>query len=157
MKVTCIRDIRLPTATGSILAVDGRFFGFCLEDEDRGLSVGQSVTEMQKRKIKEETAIPYGTYTIAWTMSNRWRRMMMELVDVPVFQGIRPHGGNVETHTAGCPLVGLHRTVVDIELKITDSSAAVEWLTRRFLEDKDKGIPSTWEVTPPTSPPTRPP
>ena len=77
------------------LHVDGEFFCHTLEDEKRA----------DGKKVKHKTAIPVGIYKVILTVSNRFKRLMPLLVDVPMFSGIRMHGGNDSGDTSGCPLV----------------------------------------------------
>jgi hypothetical protein len=58
-------------------------------------------------KIDGITAIPAGTYEVVITMSNRFKKPMMLLKDVPGFSGIRIHSGATELHTEGCLITGL--------------------------------------------------
>jgi len=76
----------------------GEFQCFTLEDPVR-----------HGRKIPGRTAIPAGRYKVAYTWSNRFRRMLPLLVDVPGFAGIRIHPGNTAADTSGCILVGRSR------------------------------------------------
>lgn len=76
------------------LYIDGKFQCFTLEDEFRTI------------KVKNETRIPSGTYRVAWTYSNRFKRDMLLLEQVPGFAGIRIHSGNTDKDTSGCILVG---------------------------------------------------
>lgn len=80
------------------LFIDGEFFCHTLEDKKRADGV----------KVKHETAIPAGTYKVILTMSNRFKRVMPLLVNVPMFSGIRMHGGNDSEDTSGCPLVAFN-------------------------------------------------
>lgn len=61
-------------------------------------------------KVPGVTAIPAGTYEIRDTWSPHFKRMMLEVVDVPGFQGIRIHSGNVADDTEGCLIPGLQAT-----------------------------------------------
>ena len=76
------------------LYVDGIYFCDTLEDKVR------------EEKIKNETAIPYGTYKVVLTESPKFKRELPLLLDVPRFTGIRIHRGNTDSDTSGCILVG---------------------------------------------------
>ena len=76
------------------LFIDNIYFCDALEDQER------------ENKILGETAIPCGTYKVILTISNRFKRLMPLLVNVPNFSGIRIHNGNTKDHTEGCILVG---------------------------------------------------
>lgn len=76
------------------LAVDGEFECYTLEDVVR------------EEKIKGETAVPVGTYEIAITFSNKFKKYLPLLMNVPNFEGVRIHPGNRPEDTEGCILVG---------------------------------------------------
>lgn len=57
-------------------------------------------------KIPGHTAIPQGRYLIEIKYSNRMGRKMPFLVDVPGFEGIMIHTGNIPPDTQGCIIVG---------------------------------------------------
>lgn len=56
-------------------------------------------------KVPGETAIPAGTYPLLITYSNRFKRLLPLVDNVPGFAGIRMHGGNTSANTEGCLLV----------------------------------------------------
>lgn len=85
------------------LFIDGVYWGETIEDKDRQLELGGT-------KVDGDTAIPRGTYTLALTYSNRFRKIMPEILHVPGFNGVRIHSGNTEADTSGCPLLGNVRT-----------------------------------------------
>jgi hypothetical protein len=51
--------------------------------------------------------IPTGTYKIVLVWSNKFRRVLPELVNVPKRAAIRIHRGNSAKDTRGCILVGI--------------------------------------------------
>ena len=59
-----------------------------------------------KEKVYGKTCIPNGTYTIVLSYSNRFKRVLPELLDVPHFLGIRIHSGNSSKDTEGCIILG---------------------------------------------------
>lgn len=96
--------------TIGVLHVDGKFFCNTLEDKVVDTNCN-GCFDAGERKVPGETAIPYGTYRVRYSWSNKFGRMLPELVDVPSFQGIRIHPGNTRKDTAGCILVGLNKEV----------------------------------------------
>ncbi len=86
------------TYTIGKLYIDNVFFCDTLEDEYRDLS--------KEEKVPGKTAIPYGRYKVILSMSNRFKRIMPLLLEVPKFEGIRIHSGNTDQDTEGCILVG---------------------------------------------------
>lgn len=59
-----------------------------------------------KEKVYGKTAIPAGVYEVKLTYSNRFKRFLPEILNVPHFLGIRFHSGNKASETEGCILVG---------------------------------------------------
>ena len=102
MKLTLKRYDFTPEATFGKLFVDGVFECEVLEDFDRKLESGGE-------KIYGETAIPRGKYHVLITYSNRFKRDLPLLLEVPQFEGIRIHPGNTAADTLGCLLVGTAR------------------------------------------------
>lgn len=60
------------------------------------------------KKIKGESCIPTGKYDVQITMSNRFKKMLPLLIDVPNYAGVLIHKGNTESDSEGCILVGMH-------------------------------------------------
>ena len=79
------------------LYVDGSYFCDTLED---------FVRPEGSPKVYGKTAIPYGEYKVVMSFSNRFQRIMPEILDVPGFTGIRIHSGNTDADTSGCVLLG---------------------------------------------------
>ena len=97
MKITVKRLHKTNTSTIGELLIDGVFECYTLEDVEREV------------KIKSETAIPKGTYKIIINQSNRFKRLLPLLLNVPNFEGVRIHSGNTNHDTEGCILVGRTR------------------------------------------------
>lgn len=111
MELLLDRDVYSRNSTIGVLYVDGKFECFILEDRDRELSNNMNLAEIQKRKVYAKTAIPTGRYEIIITPSNRFKRRLPLLVNVPGFEGIRIHTGNTNEDTEGCLLPGQTRGV----------------------------------------------
>jgi hypothetical protein len=104
MELKLIRETFTEKSTIGSLYVNGIFFCYTLEDKDRKLESG-GVKEYAK------TAIPRGKYKVVLSFSNRFKKYLPELVNVPQFAGIRIHAGNTADHSEGCILVGATKTV----------------------------------------------
>lgn len=106
MQVTLWRKYRKPEYTIGRLYIDGVFFCNTLEDTDRGLMQYQNIAEIISAKIKGATAIPAGDYKIARQYSPRFKRVMVSILNVKGFSGVRIHAGNSAGDTEGCVLLG---------------------------------------------------
>ena len=106
------------------LFIDGVYFCDTLEDEEREV------------KILGETAIPCGTYKVILSVSNRFKKLMPLIVDVPNFAGIRIHSGNTKDDTEGCILVGKKVS----NGVIGDSRVTFKALMNKLYAEKNIGV-----------------
>ena len=111
MKIKLVRIALKDTYTIGKLYVDGVYVCDVIEDKDRYLDDSMTVSEILKRKIKGQTAIPTGHYNIEITYSPKYKRMMPLLLGVKGYSGIRIHSGNTAKDTEGCLLVGKNTKV----------------------------------------------
>lgn len=110
MKITLKRIALKNTYTIGKLYIEGEYFCDTLEDTVRDLNKSGKFDNGEK-KIYGETAIPYGTYNVKWTYSNKFKKYMPLIENVPSFAGIRIHAGNSSADTQGCILVGENKAV----------------------------------------------
>lgn len=96
LEIEIRREIHTHKSTIGRLFVNGQFECYTLEDCARPPGV----------KVPAATCIPAGEYSLVINFSNRFQRLMPELLEVPGFAGIRIHAGNTEADTQGCILVG---------------------------------------------------
>ncbi len=99
MKLELVRESFTEKATEGMLYIDGAFECHTLEDKDRKMEDGGT-------KIYSKTAIPRGEYKLVLSMSNRFKKILPEILGVDGFTGIRIHVGNTSADTDGCILVG---------------------------------------------------
>ena len=79
--------------------------------------------------------IPAGTYPLRSTWSQRFKKFMPEICDVPERTGIRIHMGTVPEHSTGCVLVSSYG-LSTIQSQINKYAKYEEDL---FIEIKDQG------------------
>lgn len=96
MKLTLTRKIYTDRSTIGALDIDGTHQCDTLEDMTRRPDV----------KIWGKTAIPAGAYKVVITHSNRFKKELPLLLNVPNYEGVRIHTGNDDNNTEGCILVG---------------------------------------------------
>ena len=97
MKIRLARKWFTEKSTTGILYVDDKFFCYTIEDKVRPSG----------EKIPGKTAIPWGTYPVVVTFSNRFQKPLPLLIGVPNFVGVRIHAGNSAEDTEGCILLGM--------------------------------------------------
>lgn len=100
MHIKVIRKKLQATCTLGEMHIDGKFFAYTLEDPYRHLQ--GDIT----KKVPEDTCIDNGTYEVIVDYSNRFKKELPHILNVPCFEGIRIHGGNTAANTEGCILVG---------------------------------------------------
>lgn len=130
MNLTVKRIRKFDDCTIGQLYIDGTFFAYTLEDKDRGLNQSDSLLINKAKKIFGKTAIPTGVYDVAMTYSNRFKKYLPQILNVPAFEGVRIHAGNNAEHTEGCILVGYETQ----ERSIFQSRKATEDLIKRIQE-----------------------
>lgn len=96
MEIKVIRKDFGSDHTISDLFIDGKLECYVIEDVVREPGV----------KVPGKTAIPYGKYDVIINRSNRFKRDLPLLLNVPMFEGIRIHPGNTHVDTEGCLLPG---------------------------------------------------
>ena len=101
MHIRVMREPSINDTTLGSLFIDDHWQCHTLED----------VIRPAGEKVRNKTAIPPGRYKLILSMSNRFKKIMPEVLNVPLFTGIRIHSGNTAKDTAGCLLVGQTRSV----------------------------------------------
>lgn len=99
MKIAIARSVFTERTTSGTISCDGVPVCVSLEDRIRAPGV----------KVPGQTAIPPGRYQVIVSWSERFKRELPLLLDVPMFRGIRIHPGNTAADTEGCILVGIDR------------------------------------------------
>lgn len=120
MKILIKRQWFTNKSTIGIMRVDDEYLCYTLEDVARPTGV----------KVFGMTCIPAGVYQVVLDYSNRFKRVMPHILDVPRFTGIRIHPGNTDVNTEGCVLVGLEHGLD----AVWQSKTAFEELLRRMKE-----------------------
>lgn len=90
------------TYTIGQLYLGDAFLCYTLEDRVREV-IGKPVSSW---KVQGETAIPTGTYKLILSLSNRFKKILPEILKVEGYTGVRIHSGNTSKDTEGCLLVG---------------------------------------------------
>lgn len=125
MKLLLERTNIQPEFTEGKLYIDGVPFSDTLEDTYRDLA--------KEKKIDGKTAIPCGIYRVIMTFSQRFQRILPEIVNVPQFTGVRIHSGNTVNDTEACPLVGKKSGMALLE----NSRAASDKLNDILIKEND--------------------
>lgn len=133
MKLTLKRFHFANTYTIGKLFINGKEFCDVLEDVVRDKNKDGDLQDAGEAKVYGRTAIPFGTYKVVLTMSNRFKIVLPLLIDVPEFEGIRIHAGNDSADTHGCLLVGENKE----RGKVLNSRATMDKLMPILEKEKD--------------------
>lgn len=143
MKLKLVRTYKGPSYTIGHLYINGKFFCDTLEDIDRHLTSDMSLAEIKKIKVYGKTAIPTGVYKVDMnTVSPKFktrswakvcRGKIPRLIDVPGFEGVLIHVGNVPEDTLGCILVGENK----VKGKVINSTATFNRLYDILKKDSN--------------------
>jgi len=101
MEIILIRQIFTESSTIGSIYINNDFICFSLEDPDRHLE-----KKTNKSKIYGNSAVPRGKYELIINYSNKFKKLLPLLLNVPYFKGIRIHPGNTPADTFGCILCG---------------------------------------------------
>lgn len=119
MKIELTRIFTCPNYTIGRLRVDNVYVCDVCEDTDRGLDQSWPLSEIRRKKVYKQTAIPSGTYQVTLNVQspkfaqyeyykNFCNGYLPRLLLVPGFDGILIHKGNKASQSAGCLLVGFN-------------------------------------------------
>lgn len=107
MKIIIDRIVKNDTYTIGEAYLNGTFYSYTMEDKDRGLRQDMTLKEIMAIKIKGKTAIPTGTYNVAYTYSPKFKRKLPLVENVKGYSGIRIHPLNTAEQSEGCIGFGL--------------------------------------------------
>ena len=154
MQLRVDRKYKAKTYTISNLTIDGEWFCNVVEDADRGLTQDMPKTDISKKKIKHQTAIPSGTYDVtlnvvspkfaakAFYKTNANGGRVPRLLNVPGFDGILIHCGSNANSSSGCLIVGYNK----VKGGVTDSQAVFKELYKKLKEASDNGEKITIKI-----------
>lgn len=111
MELILNRILKTNDYTIGELNVDGKYLCDTIEDTVRPLpeecpNTSKGVACKCKGKVYGKTAVPAGTYKVKLGYSNRFKRILPQVLNVPHFIGILIHTGNSSNDTEGCIIVG---------------------------------------------------
>ena len=129
MEIKVVRSVFNPKSTLGKLYLDGIFFAYTCEDTDRNMNGNCS------KKVQDQTAIDAGRYRVVLSYSNRFKKYLPELLEVPCFTAIRIHGGNTAENSEGCILIGAEG---DMKGRIWNCASKVNGLVAKLKEAEKK-------------------
>lgn len=123
MRLLLKRIAKRETYTIGKLYINGEYFCDTIEDKDRGLTQSTPISQIERVKVKNQTAVPSGTYKVTLDItSNKFgtrafyqkyanKGKLPRLLNVPGFDGILMHVGNTALDSSGCIIVGRNTQV----------------------------------------------
>ena len=139
MKIKLVRTTNGDDFTEGKLYVNDVQECYTVEDTDRFLEDGNE-------KVYGKTAIPRGDYEVIISYSNRFKKELIEILNVPQFTGIRIHAGNSSRDTEGCIIVG-STNKQDDDNWVGNSKTAYKDLHTKIKEAIDNGEQVTISIT----------
>jgi hypothetical protein len=156
MEILTLRDKTRGDATAGYVMVDNNPFCKSLEDEVREPVEGRPAEWnadalakwVRTWKVPGKTAMTSGRYHVAIDMSTRFKKLMIHLLDVPGFDGIRAHSGLRPEDTEGCLLLAdeLAETAEGPRIVSGTTRPAVERMMELIQTALDRGEEVWWEV-----------
>lgn len=144
MKLKLIRSYIGQKYTIGHLYINEVYFCDTIEDVDRGLNKSMSLSEILKIKVKHQTAIPTGTYTITmsvkspkYTAKEKYKfteGRMPRLIGVLGFDGILIHPGTTQEDSSGCLIVGENKAVGKVLNSFATFTTLWEQLNKAYLK-----------------------
>lgn len=133
------RDYFTDKSTEGQILINGTFECYTLEDKDRKLETNPN------DKVYGETAIPRGSYRLIISYSKRFKRDLIEILNVNGFTGVRIHSGNKPEDTEGCIIVGLINEKND-DNWVGSSKVAYDGLHQKVKDALERGELVTLEI-----------
>lgn len=137
MELLLTRKKFTKNATIGTLTTNGVHLCATLEPVDRGLSSDMTINEIKSKKIANISAIPKGRYKVIMTYSQKFKKLLPELLDVPAYQGVRIHSGNSYQDTQGCILCG-YFTQPDLLIESRQHTQSVVNVIKKTIDDGDE-------------------
>lgn len=122
------------------MKIDGRIAMVALERRDAGLGSDSTVQDIIDQKKKGLCAIPYGTYKLEYSWSNKFKQIVPHLLNVRGFESIEIHVGNSSADSEGCILVGMTDKINENWIGYSLTATRILKETINNMEDKDLWI-----------------
>lgn len=146
MEIKIKRIAKRPLYTIGRVYINGQYVCDSIEDKDRGLTDSMTESQIKKIKIKDQTAIPTGTYnltmkvkSVRFSQKDYYKKYcngyLPRIENVKGFSGILMHRGTDQNSSSGCIILG-YNTIVG---KVTNSQKAFETVYRMLKSASDKG------------------